>query len=100
MNDDELIALLKEESPYISDNGFSLQVIDSLPPSRTFRFRFIGTSILISCAIAFAVWIFASQHHRSDLFASPWITSSVALAAWLFLAAFAYLTFQEDVFEI
>lgn len=100
MQDDELFALMKKETPYLPDNGFSDRVLDALPDQRRFRLCFLSASFAISILLAFGAWVLSSGHHEMSVIPSSLVLSAATLAFWSFVALFAFVTVDEGVFEI
>lgn len=99
MQDDELFKLMKNETPYLPDDGFSDRVLKELPVRRRFRAQIIAASFVIASLLAYAIWILCKVESFAIL-SSPLALSSAAIAFWSFVAVFAFVTVDEGVFDI
>ena len=100
MQDDELFGLMKKETPYLPDNGFSDTVLEALPARRRFRIQILLGSFAVSILFAFAIWYMGIGPHGMGAVSSPLVISGASVAFWLFLALLAFVTVNEDIFEI
>ncbi|RYZ88051.1 MAG: hypothetical protein EOP04_10255 [Proteobacteria bacterium] len=100
MHDDELYALMKKETPYLPDSGFSERILESLPVRRRFRAQVITSSFVVSIFLAFGVWMANDGFHNMSAIYSPLAWGAAAIAFWSFIALFAFVSVDEGVFEI
>jgi hypothetical protein len=100
MQDDELFALMKKETPYLPDSGFSERVLEALPARRRFRIQILSASFAVSIFLAFGIWFLSPGSHGMSAISSPLVLSTASVAFWSFLSLFAFVTVNEDIFEI
>jgi hypothetical protein len=99
MQDDELYALMKKETAYLPDDGFSDRVIEALPVRSSFRMQIISASFAVAILVAFGIWTVSARSQGLSEIASPLVLSAASVAFWSFVALFAFVTVDEGVFE-
>lgn len=101
MQDDELMQLLKQETPYLPDEGFSQKVMDTLPRPNRFRQRVIGASWSLSIILGLAVWISGGEHSLTVFSTQPavWL-SAATLAFWAIWGCFFMVAKGEGLLDI
>lgn len=100
MQDNELFKLMKTETPYLPDAGFSDKVLRELPVQRRVRIRVLAASVVIASVLAFVIWLLGMNSDTFSALASPLALSTVAVAFWVFVGFFAFITVDEGVFEV
>ncbi len=99
MNDQELKQLFKEATPYLSDNGFTNEVMVSLPPTRGLRAKVLFFALIASLIIGFGIWVISSTTLPFQPLQLSLILSPASLIFWSCLGLFGFLTLREDIFE-
>lgn len=100
MHDEDLINFMKNETPYLPDDGFAARVLEELPVRRRIRAQVLAASFSFASLVAAAIWVACMKVESLPVLSSPLALSSVAIAFWSFIAFFAYIAVDEGVFEI
>lgn len=99
MQEDDLLLLMKTETPYLPDDGFSDKVMNALPLRRGFRMQVIGLSWLLALVCGAVFW--ALNHTTLPIFdlETGVLWSAATLGFWLLAGLFAFVAIDEGVFE-
>ncbi len=106
MNDreqqDAIYQLMKTETPYLPDEGFSEQVMKGLPPSRGFRARVLAFSWVLAIGLGTGLWWVFERRANADFMGFSWpaLLSSAFIAFWVMLGLLVYVMATERMIEI
>lgn len=100
MQDDEIMSMIKNQSPYVADDGFSDRVLLSLPAPNRMRWRVIGTSWTLALILGSVAWISSGPTLALiALHPAVWM-SAASLAFWALLGLFAFVSMDEGILEL
>ena len=100
MRDEDLLKLMKDETPYLPDDGFSALVLAELPVRRRFRIQILAASFTLASLLAATIWVACVKVESLAILSSPLALSTSAIAFWSFIAFFAFVAIGEGVFEV
>lgn len=95
MQDNELMKLLKTETVYLPDAGFSQRVIEALPRTAGYRRRVIGISWFFSLLAGLFLWSSGGPSLQPGV-----LLSAATLAFFVMLGFFVFVAKDEGILDI
>ncbi len=100
MQDDDILKRIQAETPYLSDDGFSQKVMDSLPQPRQYRQRVIGVSWALALILGLTVWVSGNGQLKVFSFEPGVLLSTATLCFWSILGLFVFVAKDEGILDI
>jgi hypothetical protein len=100
MQDDDILLRIKNESPYLTDDGFSQRVMDALPEPRRYRQQVIGISWTLALILGLVLWISGGPGLTLFSLQPALLLSAATLTFWAIVGLFVFVAKDEGLLDI
>lgn len=100
MQDDDILNRIKNESPYLADDGFSQRVMNALPQPVRYRQLVIGVSWTLALALGLVLWISGGPGLTVFSLQPGVLLSAATLTFWAVLGLFVFVAKDEGILDI
>lgn len=100
MQDDDILKRIRNETPYLADDGFSQKVLEKLPKARRYRQWVLGASWALALILGLTFWVSGGRGLTVFSFEPAVLLSAATLCFWAVLGLFVFVAKDEGLLDI